>query len=68
VHHLLLKTGKPKLTLSVLTIGHSNHPIERFLGLLREHGVEVPVDARSQPYSRFSTPVLAQGARAGCAA
>ncbi len=42
----------PKL--SVLTIGHSNHPIEKFLGLLREHDIAVLVDARSQPFSRFS--------------
>jgi uncharacterized protein (DUF488 family) len=41
-------------SLSVLTIGHSNHPIDAFLGLLRQHGVEVVVDARSQPASRFS--------------
>lgn len=40
--------------LSVLTIGHSKHPIEKFLGLLREHEVQVLVDARSQPFSRFS--------------
>lgn len=38
----------------VLTIGHSKHPIEKFLGLLRQHGVDVLVDARSQPFSRFS--------------
>lgn len=39
---------------SVLTIGHSNHSLDRFLGLLRQHDVEVLVDARSQPASRFS--------------
>lgn len=39
---------------SVLTIGHSKHPIDRFLGLLRQHGVEALVDARSHPFSRFS--------------
>ena len=49
-----MEAGKPKTNVSVLTIGHSNHPIEKFLGLLREHGVEVLVDARSQPFSRFS--------------
>ena len=37
-----------------LTIGHSNHPIEHFLGLLRDHQVEVVVDTRSQPYSKYS--------------
>ncbi|HEX7839650.1 MAG TPA: DUF488 domain-containing protein [Kofleriaceae bacterium] len=44
------ETRKP----SVLTIGHSKHPIDRFLGLLRQHGVESLVDARSHPFSRFS--------------
>jgi uncharacterized protein (DUF488 family) len=37
----------------LFTIGHSNHPIERFLGLLRRHGVETVADVRSRPYSRF---------------
>ena len=36
------------------TIGHSNHPAERFVALLQQHGVETVVDVRSQPYSRFS--------------
>jgi uncharacterized protein (DUF488 family) len=39
---------------SILTVGHSKHPIEKFLRLLRQHGVQVLVDARSQPFSRFS--------------
>jgi len=39
---------------SVWTIGHSRHPIDRFLALLRCHGVELLVDARSHPASRFS--------------
>jgi uncharacterized protein (DUF488 family) len=37
----------------LLTIGHSNHAIERFLDLLRRHGVETVADVRSRPYSRF---------------
>jgi uncharacterized protein (DUF488 family) len=37
----------------LFTIGHSNHPIEHFLALLRRHGVEVVADVRSRPYSRF---------------
>lgn len=40
--------------LSVFTIGHSNGRIEAFIELLRRHEVEVLVDTRSQPYSRFS--------------
>src|ERR1017187_9597294 len=37
-----------------LTIGHSNHPIEILLGLLKDHQVEIVVDTRSQPYSKYS--------------
>ena len=37
----------------LFTIGHSNHPIEHFLALLQQHGVEVVADVRSRPYSRF---------------
>ena len=37
----------------LFTVGHSNHPIERFLALLRGHGVELVADVRSRPYSRF---------------
>lgn len=36
------------------TIGHSNHPIERFLGLLQGQGVTVLADVRSIPQSRFA--------------
>ena len=35
------------------TIGHSNHAMEAWLALLRRHGVEVVVDARSSPYSKY---------------
>jgi uncharacterized protein (DUF488 family) len=36
----------------LFTIGHSNHPIERFLALLRGAAVTAVVDVRSQPSSR----------------
>jgi uncharacterized protein (DUF488 family) len=36
----------------ILTIGHSNHPLWRFLELLQAHGVETVGDVRSVPYSR----------------
>jgi uncharacterized protein (DUF488 family) len=39
---------------TVHTIGHSNHPIERFIALLRQHGVATLVDVRSRPYSRWA--------------
>jgi uncharacterized protein (DUF488 family) len=38
--------------MSIFTIGHSNHPIERFVALLRDAGVTLLADVRSTPYSR----------------
>jgi uncharacterized protein (DUF488 family) len=38
---------------SFFTLGHSNHSIETWLGLLRRHGIEVVVDTRSSPYSKY---------------
>jgi uncharacterized protein (DUF488 family) len=38
----------------VFTIGHSNHAIERFLDLLRQHSIEAIADVRSHPRSRFN--------------
>jgi uncharacterized protein (DUF488 family) len=39
---------------TVYTVGHSNHPWETFAELLREHRIEVLVDIRSAPYSRYA--------------
>ena len=38
----------------VLTVGHSNHPWDVFVGLLQRHAVTALVDVRSVPYSRFN--------------
>jgi uncharacterized protein (DUF488 family) len=38
----------------IFSIGHSNHDIETFIDLLRQHGIECLIDVRSAPYSRFS--------------
>ncbi|MEK7222225.1 MAG: DUF488 domain-containing protein [Nitrospirota bacterium] len=38
----------------LFSIGHSNHPLEKFLGLLKMHGIEILVDARSYPYSKYA--------------
>ena len=38
----------------VLTVGHSNHPIDTLLGTLKNHQVEIVVDTRSHPYSKYS--------------
>ena len=36
------------------TIGHSTLEMDDFLGLLKENYIQVLVDVRSQPYSRFN--------------
>ena len=41
-------------SVSLWTIGHSNHTIERFLGLLEEHRIEIVADVRSHPYPSYS--------------
>jgi uncharacterized protein (DUF488 family) len=38
----------------LFTVGHSNHPIDRFIGLLEAAGIELIVDVRSAPFSRFA--------------
>ena len=37
----------------LLTIGHSNHPIDRFLGLLARHAVETMADKYIALYERI---------------
>lgn len=36
----------------ILTIGHSTHSLDSFVGLLRLHGVTAIADVRSSPFSR----------------
>lgn len=38
----------------LLTLGHSTHPIERFIALLNGAGATAVADVRSSPYSRYS--------------
>jgi len=58
-------TAEPQ---EVLTIGHSSHPIDHFLALLRGAGVTAVADVRSAPYSRhvpqFSHEALKASLRA----
>ncbi|HEY9694894.1 MAG TPA: DUF488 domain-containing protein [Oculatellaceae cyanobacterium] len=39
--------------MDLLTIGHSNHTIDKFIALIEQHGVTAIGDVRSHPYSRF---------------
>ena len=49
----------------LFTIGHSNHALDAFLQLLREHAISAVADLRSAPYSRhcphFSKDPLSRG-------
>jgi len=38
----------------IYTIGHSTHPIDEFIGLLKKHGITAVADVRSDPYSRYN--------------
>ena len=38
----------------IYTIGHSKHPIDRFIALLQQNGIDALADVRSTPYSRFN--------------
>jgi len=39
---------------TVYTVGHSSHSIELFMDLLTKHAIQVLVDVRSAPYSRYA--------------
>lgn len=50
------------------SIGHSNHDIQRFVDLLKDHEIAMVVDVRSSPYSQYSPqynqPILRNALRA----
>ena len=50
----MMDERRSKTDARLYSIGHSNHALETFLKLLRQHRIEVLVDARSHPYSKFA--------------
>jgi len=40
--------------MQIFTIGHSNHTFEKFVGLLEKHDIDMLIDVRSKPHSRFA--------------
>jgi uncharacterized protein (DUF488 family) len=40
--------------MTIFTIGHSHIPITHFIVLLKRHHIDMIVDVRSQPQSRFA--------------
>lgn len=47
-----MDVDSPKREQEIYTIGHSNHPPDMFIKLLKEHQIEVLVDVRSRPHSK----------------
>lgn len=54
--------------MTIFTVGHSTHPIEKFLGILKAHGIKKLIDVRTVPKSRhnpqFNGDALAASLRA----
>ncbi len=48
-----LDTAGTAGSLRIYSIGHSNQTLEKFLGLLQQHGIQILADVRSSPYSRY---------------
>lgn len=40
--------------MNIFSIGHSNHKAEFFISLLKTHKVDLVIDVRSRPYSRYN--------------
>lgn len=40
--------------LAIFTIGHSNHELEKLIHLFKPNEIDVLVDIRSNPFSRFA--------------
>lgn len=53
-YQIMDEQNRPDSPLAVFTIGHSNQSLETFLELLDLHQIEVLVDVRSQPYSKYT--------------
>lgn len=56
--HIQPKQTKPKP--HIFSIGHSNHTLEKFLSLLKNYNVELLIDTRSQPYSKYASHFTAE--------
>jgi len=63
-----MKSGVPRSSLTVFTIGHSARPVEEFIDLLHLNGVQRLIDIRTIPKSRhnpqFNNDALAASLRA----
>jgi uncharacterized protein (DUF488 family) len=49
-----IMSAAPQTTRTLWSIGHSNHSSERFVELVKQHEIEVLVDVRTSPYSKYA--------------
>jgi len=49
-----VKSGQAKSRISIFTIGHSTHPISKFIEVLKVHEIKRIVDVRTIPKSRHN--------------
>jgi uncharacterized protein (DUF488 family) len=49
----------------IFTIGHSTHPLDKFIRLLERHDITAICDVRSSPYSQFNPQFNQQELKAG---
>ena len=53
--------------MTIFTVGHSTHPIDEFIGILKAHGIGKLIDVRTVPKSRhnpqFNGDALAESVR-----
>ena len=50
-----MKRPTDRRRVELWTIGHSNHPLESFISLLKSFRIDVVADVRSHPYARYSS-------------
>lgn len=49
-----MKTQIENGPLKIYTIGHSNIELDKFIGLLEFHGINLLADIRSEPYTKYA--------------
>jgi uncharacterized protein (DUF488 family) len=64
---MLLEKPQRKSRRNLFSIGHSSHTLEKFLSLLNHHRIELLIDTRSQPYSKYSPHFIAEPLQAALA-
>ena len=59
-----MSEATPSAKHQVFTIGHSNQSLEGFVALVKRYHIELLVDVRSQPYSKYASQFDAESIKA----